>query len=116
MNPMKLIILNLVSVLALSHIAFAEPLAILNLPGSGTDPDAIDFENLPRLKGRHAVINQVAYSPDYKPGEKLEMNRMRLNLHNYLIHHDDKFWCLSTKHHAQRATHSIQCLVCSALL
>lgn len=94
MNAMKLIISNLVGVLALSHIAFAEPLAILNLPGSGTDPDAIDFENLPRLKGRQAVINQVAYSPDYKPGEKLEMTRMRLNLHNYLIHHDGRFWCI----------------------
>ena len=94
MNPMKVVVLNLVSVLALSQIAFAEPLVILNLSGSGTDPDAIDFEKLPRLKGQHAVINQVAYSPDYQPGDKLEMNRMRLNLHNYLAHHDGRFWCI----------------------
>ncbi len=96
MNRIKLFVLNLnlAGVLAFSQFAFAEPLAILNLPGSGTDPDAIDFESLPRLKGRHAVINQVAYSPDYQPGEKLEMNRMRLNLHNYLIHYDGRFWCI----------------------
>jgi hypothetical protein len=99
MNPMKQILLILAGVVALSQLvfsqfAFAQPLAILNLPTSGTDPNAIDFENLPRLKGRHAIVNQVAYSPDYKPGEKLEMNRMRLNLHNYLIHHGGKFWCI----------------------
>ena len=94
MNRIKLTLLSLAGVLSLSQFVFAEPLAILNLPGSGTDPTAIDFENLPRLKGTHAIINQVAYSPDFKPGEKLEMNRMRLNLHNYLIHHDGRFWCI----------------------
>ena len=58
MNPMKQILLILAGVVALSQLvfsqfAFAQPLAILNLPTSGTDPNAIDFENLPRLKGRH---------------------------------------------------------------
>lgn len=94
MGAMKLISGALFGGLVLSSAAFADPLAILNLPRSGTDPGAIDFENLPRLKGQHAVINQVAYSPDYKTGEKLEMNRMRLNLHNYLIHFDGRFWCI----------------------
>jgi len=32
----------------------------------------------------------VAFPPDYK----LEMNRMRLQLHNYLVHHNGKFWCI----------------------
>ena len=71
-----------------------EPLSILSMPGSGTDPATIEYDALPRLKGEHAVINSVAYSPDFKPGEKLEMNRMRLNLHNYLAYHDGKFWCI----------------------
>ena len=75
MNRIKLTLLSLAGVLSLSQFVFAEPLAILNLPGSGTDPTAIDFENLPRLKGTHAIINQVAYSPDFKPGEKLEIGR-----------------------------------------
>ncbi len=72
----------------------AKPLAILNLPGSGTDPDAIDFEKLPRLQGEHAVINPVAFSPDYQAGEKVIMQKIRLNLHNYLAHFDGKFWCI----------------------
>ncbi|MBD3673640.1 MAG: exo-alpha-sialidase [Planctomycetaceae bacterium] len=71
-----------------------EPLAILNLPNSGTDPAAINYDQLPRLSGEHAIINQVAYSPDFQPGDKLEMNRMRLQLHNYLAWYDGRFWCI----------------------
>ena len=72
----------------------ADGVPILNLPGSGTDETKIDYENLPRLKGTLSVVNPVALSPDFKPSDKLEMNRMRLQLHNYLIHHDGKFWCI----------------------
>ena len=70
------------------------PKTILHLPESGTDPEAIAFDSLPGLPGQHAVIHPVAKSPDFKAGEKLEMNRFRLQLHNYLIHHDGKFWCI----------------------
>ena len=63
---MKLPVTNLIAMLALSEFAVADPLVILDLPSSRTDPGAIDFEHLPRLKGTHAVINQVAYSPDHK--------------------------------------------------
>ncbi len=72
----------------------AEPLNILTLPGSGTDPDKIDFDNLPELTGQHAVINPAKMSPGVKAGDKLELNRLRLQLHNYLIRHDGKFWCI----------------------
>ncbi|MDC0258648.1 exo-alpha-sialidase [Verrucomicrobiales bacterium] len=72
----------------------AEPLSILELPKSGTDPEAIDFDALPQLTGEHAVINAAQKSPDYKEGGKLELNRLRLNLHNYLAFHDSKFWCI----------------------
>ncbi|MCA9067876.1 MAG: hypothetical protein KDA84_03075, partial [Planctomycetaceae bacterium] len=71
-----------------------EPLEILNLPHSGTDPIKIDYDNLPRLSGEQAVINPVDYSPDYKPGEKLEMTKMRLQLHNYLAWYEGQFWCI----------------------
>lgn len=74
--------------------ASGETLEILRLPGSGGNPIVIDYDALPRLRGEHAVIHQVAYSPDYKPGDKLAMDRMRLQLHNYLVHHDGKFWCI----------------------
>ncbi|MCG8602414.1 MAG: glycoside hydrolase [Verrucomicrobiales bacterium] len=74
--------------------ANAGPLAILNLPGSGTEPEAIDYTTLPTVQGDHAVIHPVANSPGFSTGEKLEMNRMRLQLHNYLIHYAGKFWCI----------------------
>lgn len=80
--------------LAVAAANAAEPREILDLPGSGTDPEAIDFQQLPLLEGEHAVIHQVAYSPGYTPDQKLEMSRMRLNLHNYLVWHDDRFWCI----------------------
>lgn len=86
--------LILSGLVATAVIAAADPLPILDLPGSRTDPIAIDYDALPRLQGAHAVINPVAFSPDFQPGEKLEMNRMRLQLHNYLIHHQGKFWCI----------------------
>jgi hypothetical protein len=74
--------------------ALAEPLAILDLPGSGTDPEAIDYGSLPKLTGEHAVIHPAERSPDFQQGEKIEMNRLRLQLHNYLAFHDGKFWCI----------------------
>jgi len=80
--------------LAILTTSRAEPLEILNLPQSGTDPEAIDFDALPKLTGEHAVINPVRRSPGVTPDDKLEMDRMRLNLHNYLAFHDGKFWCL----------------------
>lgn len=78
----------------IGFLAQAEPVPLLDLPGSGTDPEAIDYASLPVLEGEHAVINPAAKSPDFAEGEKLEMNRMRLQLHNYLIHHEGRFWCL----------------------
>jgi len=77
-----------------TRIAQAEPLSILDLPGSGTDPAAIDYDNLPKLTGAHAVIHPAKPSPDYRQGQKLEMNRLRLQLHNYLAFHQGKFWCI----------------------
>lgn len=72
----------------------AAPLEILNLPGSGTNPIAIDFDALPRLKGEHAVINAAQLSPGVNPGDKLQTHMLRLQLHNYLAFHDGKFWCI----------------------
>lgn len=75
--------------------AFAEePATILNLPGSGTNPEQIDYDTLPVLKGEHRVIHPAQPSPDVEPGEKLELNRLRLQLHNYLLHHGGKYWCI----------------------
>lgn len=71
-----------------------EPLAILNLPGSGTDPTAIDYAKLPTLQGELAIVNPVKLGPHARTPDKVDMLDLRLNLHNYLIHHDGKFWCI----------------------
>lgn len=70
------------------------PVPVLNLPGSGTDPAAIDYQSLPRLKGEHAIINPAAPGPYPRKSDKIDLRDLRLNLHNYLIYHDGKFWCI----------------------
>lgn len=72
----------------------AGPLPILDLPGSGTDPAAIDYGALPKLSGKLAVINAVSLGPEARTPDKIDMLDLRLNLHNYLIHHEGRFWCL----------------------
>lgn len=91
---MKLLLIATLLAVGSVFVADAEPLKILNLPQAGTDPETIDFDALPQLHGDHAVINMARKSPDYKESEKLELNRLRLQLHNYLIFHDDRFWCI----------------------
>src|SRR5829696_7780559 len=71
----------------------ADPLPILNLPGSGTDPAAIDYEALPRVRGTHAVVNRAALGPEARTPDKIDVLDLRLNLHSYLAYHDGKFWC-----------------------
>lgn len=47
------------------------------------DPHQIDFDHLPRVPSQHAIINDV-----------LNQNGNRVNQHNYLVHHDGKFWAM----------------------
>jgi len=70
------------------------PVPVLNLPGSGTDTAAIDYQSLPVLKGEHAIINPAALGPYPRKSDKIDLRDLRLNLHNYLIYHDGKFWCI----------------------
>lgn len=83
---------------ALAPITGAEettpPVTVLNLPGSGTDPAAIDYQSLPVLKGEHAIINPAVLSPYPRKSDKIDLRDLRLNLHNYLIYHEGKFWCI----------------------
>lgn len=59
----------------------ADPLPpLLDLPGTGGDPDRIDYAALPALKGRHAVVCPFD-------------ERWKFQLHNYLLHRDGRFWC-----------------------
>lgn len=67
---------------------------VLHIPGSGTDEEAIDYAALPILHGQHAIVNAVAPRPHAVSPDKMDMHHLRLNLHNYLVHHDGKFWCI----------------------
>src|SRR5581483_9548447 len=58
-----------------------EPASVLRLNGSITDPAAIDFEALPKLAGEHAVVCPTT-------------DELKFQLHDYLLHHDGKYWCL----------------------
>jgi hypothetical protein len=64
-----------------ADILAVSPEVVLQLPGSGSDPQAIDYAALPVLRGEHAVVH--APTPELK-----------FQLHNYLIHFEDKFWCM----------------------
>ncbi len=54
---------------------------LLNLPGTDGDASKIDYAALPVLKGTHAVV--CPYD-----------EKWQFQLHNYLLHHDGKFWCM----------------------
>ncbi len=54
---------------------------LLDLPGSGIEPAKIDYSRLPVLPTQHAVVS----APDAAWG---------FRLHNYLLHHDGKYWCM----------------------
>jgi hypothetical protein len=64
-----------------SAAAADSPAVVLNLQGKITDSAQIDYEALPQLAGEHAVV--------CAPTEAL-----KFQLHNYLLHHDGKYWCL----------------------
>jgi len=72
----------------------AEPINILDLPDSGEDPAKIDYTALPKLQGKHAIINPASVGPDGEKVELVDIHHLRLQLHNYLIWHDEKFWCI----------------------
>lgn len=61
------------------HAAELPPM--LDLPGVGQDPDRIDFQKLPVLKGDHALVTH---------GDA----QWKFRLHNYLAYYEGKYWCI----------------------
>lgn len=47
------------------------------------DPHTIDFDALPRIPSQHAVVSDVMAAGGH-----------RVNQHNYLVHHDGRFWAM----------------------
>jgi hypothetical protein len=54
---------------------------MLNLQGTGSDPELIDYDTLPVLKGAHTVVSK---------GDSVWHYR----LHSYLVHFAGRFWCM----------------------
>ena len=72
-----------------------------NNPGSPTmlsglwvpeNSHRLDFDRLPRVASEHVVINSVR-AEDSSP-TALDKKRGGVNQHNYLVHHDGKFWAM----------------------
>ena len=59
----------------------ASDAVLLDLPGTGTDPDRIAYDKLPAVPVTHAVVS--AGDEDWK-----------FRLHSYLARHGGKFWCM----------------------
>ena len=56
---------------------------MLKLPDFGTDPAKIDFQKLPRVPRRHAVISDVR-----------DRGGKRVNQHAYLAHYAGRYWAI----------------------
>lgn len=65
----------------LDPVKNADSPLLLDLPMSGSDPAKIDYAKLPKVETTHAVVSP----PD---------TTLKFQLHNYLIHHDGRFWCM----------------------
>ncbi len=71
-----------------------QPLPLLRLAGSVTDPEQIDYARLPRVEGAHAVVSAAKIDPAHQDLPKVDMHHLKFQLHSYLIHHQGRFWCL----------------------
>lgn len=56
------------------------------------DTHRIDFDNLPRVPSRHAVVSDVHATGGSPAG--LDKKGGGVNQHNYLAHHNGKFWAM----------------------
>ncbi|MBL9094340.1 MAG: exo-alpha-sialidase [Planctomycetaceae bacterium] len=86
--PMRL--LRVVACIAFSlvmaqppELCAAEPYPVpaLVLDGVLVDPATLDYSQLPVIRGEHAIVSA---------GDEA----WKFRLHNYLIHHDGKYWCM----------------------
>ena len=87
-QPITLFITLLLAPLAALHAADApnqEPNNALMLDGDWLpeDPHQIDYEKLPRVTAKHAVISDVR-----------DHAGTRVHQHAYLAHHDGRFWAM----------------------
>lgn len=82
-----------VSAIAAPH-PVANPHSPLMLDGDWVPAQShqIDFARLPRVPGEHVVVSDVRASTS--TGQGLDKEKGGVNQHNYLVHHDGKFWAM----------------------
>ena len=81
------------SLSTLPHL-LSNPVSPIMLAGSWVPEDThrIDFDNLPRVSSRHAIINDVR-APGSSP-LTIDKQRGGVNQHNYLTHYAGQFWVM----------------------
>ena len=79
-----------------SHALLAEdhPVEILRLSQEQTAPGEIDYAALPRIGGAHAVVSAATIDSSAIDEPKIDLHNIRLQLHNYLVHHAGRYWCI----------------------
>ncbi len=70
---------------------FGSPL-MLSGPWLPEDSHRLDFAALPRVPSEHAIVSEVR-APG-SPLDRLDHEKGGVNQHNYLAHHDDRFWAM----------------------
>ncbi len=72
----------------------SEPIPLLELPGTVLDQGRIDYARLPRLPAMLTVIRPAALDPRSSGVDRIDMHHVKFQLHSYLAHHADRFWCI----------------------
>lgn len=79
----------------------AAPLApMLNLAGTGANPEAIDYPKLPVLKGGHGLVTKGPHdirgseATIYDVADVNDPDKWNFRLHSYLAYFDGKYWAM----------------------
>lgn len=104
MNPAALFSFRIrAAVLALALIlpaAAADLAPMLDLSGTGRDPEKIDFSALPVLPGHHALVTAGAgndrgqQASIFDRADVDDPAKWHFRLHSYLAYHDGRYWAM----------------------
>jgi len=89
------VILIVATTLSLTAPGSADEIVnVLDLPGSGTSPEQIDYDSLPRVAGKHVIIRPAARGEGVTDQDKYDLHNLKFQLHSYLAHRNGRFWCI----------------------
>jgi len=70
------------------------PVEILRLSQGQAESGEIDYAALPKIGGTHSVVNAASVNSASVNEPKIDLHNLRLQLHNYLVSHGDRLWCI----------------------